>query len=89
MVFQFLRKNKLYSNLRKCDFHKNKIHYLGHIISKEGVSIDPENIEAIMIWPTPKNVTYVRYFMRVVDYYRICIEGFSKVAHQTASFQRE
>jgi hypothetical protein len=51
-------------------FIKKQIHYLGHIISEEGISMDPEKIEAIMNWPTPKNVIDVRYFMGLVGYYR-------------------
>ena len=53
----------------------------GHIISKEGISVDPEKTEAIMKWPTPRNVMDVRYFMGLPGYYRRFIEGFSKVAH--------
>ena len=62
----FLREHKLYENLRTCDFYKDRIHYLGHIISDEGISIDLQKIEAIMNWPTPKNVTYVRYVMGLI-----------------------
>ena len=62
MTLQLLREHKLYQKLRKCDFYKYKIQYLGHIISEEGISVDPEKIEAIMNWPTPRNVTDVRSF---------------------------
>ena len=47
----------MYEKLSKHDFYKNKIHYLGHIISKEGTAVDPENIESIMNQPTPRNMT--------------------------------
>ena len=53
----------MYAKLRKWDFYKNRIHYLGHIISDEGIYVDPEKIEAIMNWPTSRNLTNVRYFM--------------------------
>ena len=62
---------------------------MGHIISQEGVSVDVEMIEAIMNWPTPRNVTDVRSFMGLVGYYRRFIEGFSKVAHSIASLQKK
>ena len=75
----------MYAKLRKCDFYKDKIHYLCHIISYEGISMDLEKIEAIMNWPTPKNVTDVRSFMGLAGYYRSFIEGFSKVAHTITS----
>ena len=48
MVLQLLREHKLYSKLSKCDFYRDRIQYLGHIISEKGISVDPENIEAIM-----------------------------------------
>ena len=51
--------------------------------------MDPEKIEAIMNWPTPRNVTDVRYFMGLVGYYRRFIEGFSKVAHAITSLQNK
>ena len=55
MALQLLREHNLYAKLSKCDFYKDKIHYLGHIISNEGIYVDPEKIEAIMNWPTPRN----------------------------------
>ena len=78
----------MYAKLSKCDFYKDKIHYLGHIISQEGISVDPEKIEAIMNWPTPRNVTDVSSFMGLAGYYRRFIEAFSKVAHSITSLQK-
>ena len=68
---------------------KYKIHYLGHIILDVGIYVDLENIEAVMNWPTPRNVTYVRSFMGLAGYYRRFIEGFSKVAHSITSLQKK
>ena len=51
--------------------------------------MDPDKIEAIMNWPTPRNVTYIRYFMGLARYYRRFIEGFSKVAHAITSLQKK
>ena len=60
LTLQLLREHQLYSKLSKRDFSRDRIHYLGHIILDEGISVDPNNIEAIMNWPTPRNVTNVR-----------------------------
>ena len=79
----------MYARLRKCDFYRDRIQYLGYIISEEGISVDPEKIEAIMNWPTPRNVTDVRSFMGLAGYYRRFIEGFSKVAHSITSLQKK
>jgi hypothetical protein len=62
---------------------------LGHIISKDGIAVDPEKIEAIREWSTPNNVAKVRSFMGITGYYRIFIEGFSKIAHPITSLQRK
>jgi hypothetical protein len=74
MVLQVLREHKWYAKLSKCVFYQKKIHYLGHIISEEGITVDPEKIEAIRGWTTPRNVTEVRSFISLVSYYRIFIK---------------
>ena len=75
--------------MSRCDFYRDRIQYLVHIISEEGISIDPEKIEAIKNWPTPKNVTEEISFMGLAGYYRRFIEGLSKVAHAISSLQRK
>jgi hypothetical protein len=62
---------------------------LGHIISEDEITVDPEKIEAIREWSTPKNVTKVRSFMGLAPYYRIFIEGFSNIAHPITSLQNK
>ena len=74
---KFLREHKLYENLSKCDFYKYRIHYLGHIISEKGISIDPEKIEATMSWPAPRKMIDVRSFMELAGYCRRFTEGYS------------
>lgn len=53
IVLDVLRSNHLQINLKKCSFGKEKLEYLGHIISKEGVAMDERKIEAILRWPRP------------------------------------
>uniref|UniRef100_A0A8R7TR39 Reverse transcriptase domain-containing protein n=1 Tax=Triticum urartu TaxID=4572 RepID=A0A8R7TR39_TRIUA len=57
IVLQTLRKHKLYAKLKKCDFWLNKVTFLGHIISGEGISPDPTKIQAIVDWKRPTTVT--------------------------------
>jgi hypothetical protein len=52
------------------DFYQSRIHYLGHVISGEGIVVDPTKVEDIMEWPALKNVTEVRSFMGLAGYYR-------------------
>jgi hypothetical protein len=89
MVLQVLREHQLYANLSKCSFYQEWIHYLGHIISKDGIAVDPEKIEAIREWSAPRNVIEVISFMGLVGYYRKFIAGFSKIAHPITSLQRK
>ena len=86
---QKLRENKLYGSLSKCAFYRPKMHYLGHVISGDGVSVDPSKIRAIMDWPAPTSVTEVRSFMGLAGYYRCFIAGFSRLAHPITSLQRK
>ena len=56
---QELREHQLFAKFSKCDFFKDKIQYLGHVVTKEGISVDPEKIRAIEDWLVPKDVTDV------------------------------
>ena len=54
--------------------------FLGHVISTEGVSVDPHKIEAVVNWKVPKNVSEVRSFLGLARYYKMFGEGFSRIA---------
>lgn len=84
-----LREHELYAKLSKCDFYKDKIQYLGHVISKEGISVYPNKIKAIVKWHIPKDVPDVRSFMGITGYYRKFIEGFSRIAYPITSLQKK
>jgi hypothetical protein len=69
MVLQVLREHQLYAKLIKCSFYQRQIHYLGHIILEEEITVDLEKVEAIREQSTPRNVLEVRSFMGLVGYY--------------------
>jgi hypothetical protein len=62
---------------------------LGHIISKEGIVVDTEKVQAIREWPAPRNVAEFRSLMGLAGYYRRFKARFSKIAHSTTSLQRK
>jgi len=57
-----------------------KVHFLGHVISKEGALVDPAKVEAVVNWPTLINITKVQSFLVMAGHYRIFVEGYSKLA---------
>jgi hypothetical protein len=88
LVLQVLREHQLYAKFSKCDFFQKQIHYLGHVISEEGVVVDHDNIRSIMECPTPKDFSDMRSFMGLAGYYRRFIKGFSRLVVQSLPSRR-
>jgi len=80
VVLEKLRQNQLYAKFSKCDFWLEKVAFLGHVLTAEGVAVDPAKIEAVKEWEQPRNVTDIRSFLGLAGYYRRFIENFSKIA---------
>lgn len=80
-VFRLLREHKLFAHPKKCSFAQTQIEFLGHIVSKDGIAVDPKKVKAISEWPTPRSVSDLRQFMGAANYLRKHVEKF---AHITA-----
>ena len=79
-VLQRLKGAGLKISPKKCDFFKDQVVFLGHVVSQDGISTSPDKVSAIKEWPVPKTVTDVRSFLGTCSYYRRFIKWFTEIA---------
>ena len=79
IVLQSLRDKQLYAKFSKCEFWLNEVVFFGHVVSEEGIFVDPRKVEAIVDWEQLKNVTEIRSFLGLAGYYRRFVENFSLI----------
>ncbi|KAJ9539086.1 hypothetical protein OSB04_031819 [Centaurea solstitialis] len=88
-MLELLRKEKLYAKFLKCEFWLRRVQFLAHVISGDGVSVEPSKIEAIQKYEQPKNASEVRSFLGLAGSYRQLIRDFSKIAVPLTSLTRK
>jgi len=79
LVLQRLREHRLYANIKKCEFFQPKISFLGHVVSCDGIGMDPDKVQAIQQWPPLRTVGDVRSFLGLAGYYRKFVYRFSHI----------
>ena len=89
VVLQTLRENQLYAKLDKCEFWLKEVVFLGHVISAEGIIVDPRKVEVVLKWERPTNVIKIRSFLGFTGYYRRFIEGLSTIASPLTKLTRK
>ena len=85
IVLTRLREHQLYAKFSKCEFWLKKVPFLGHILSEEGITVDPSKVQEVMDWKAPTSVSEVRSFLGLAGYYRRFIPNFSKIAKPMTS----
>ena len=89
IVLEMLREKKLYAKFSKCEFWLDSVSFLGHVVSKDGVMVDPSKIEAVKSWVRPTNVSAIRSFVGLASYYRRFVKGFSSIASQLKNMTKQ
>lgn len=69
----------LFAKIFKCEFAREKIAYLEHAVSRDGVCVDPDKVRAINNWPTPSNIKHLRGFLGLMGYYRKFVSGYAQL----------
>ncbi|CAI7903169.1 unnamed protein product [Closterium sp. NIES-54] len=79
-VFEIMRKNKFYVKLSKSDFARKKVQFLRHMVSAEGIHVDPRKIEAVKKWKVMENVKELQQFLGFANYYNRFVPEYVKIA---------
>lgn len=79
-TLKVLQQHQLFAKMSKCSFGQSEIDYLDHVINQEGVGMDPQKIQVVRDWPTPKSVKALRGFLGLTGYYRKFVKHYGIIA---------
>ncbi|PON68450.1 Ribonuclease H-like domain containing protein [Parasponia andersonii] len=89
IVLRILKEKQLYAKFKKCEFWLEKVIFIGHVVSGNGIYVDPTKVEAVSNWSRPTNVSEIRSFLGLASYYRRFVEEFSKLASPLTQLTRK
>jgi hypothetical protein len=79
-VLHLLSQHQLFLKQSKCSFGASEVEYLGHLVGKDGIRVDPKKIEAMQDWPHPKTLKILHGFLVLTGYYRKFVKNYGKIA---------
>src|SRR4051812_25232444 len=83
------RDQKLFAKMSKCEFGREHISYLGHIITTQGVYTNPEEIVTMINWHVPRNIKFLRGFLGLTGYYRKFVKGYGALARPLSNLLKK
>jgi hypothetical protein len=86
LALQKLQEHRLYAKLSNCEFWMKQVAFLGHIISKGGISVDPSKVQDVLSWSAPMSVGDIQSFLGLAGHYQRFIEGFLKISKPMTEF---
>jgi hypothetical protein len=87
-VLDIMRENKFFAKLKKFEFFF-KSHFWGHVISRNGIEVDPSKIEVVVNWERPTNINEIRNFLGLASYYQRFVEGFSALSRPLTALTKK
>ncbi|KAJ9532015.1 hypothetical protein QJQ45_003724 [Haematococcus lacustris] len=89
IVFRILKEHELYAKLKKCEFEKSELKFLGHLVGVNGIRPDPAKIQSIKDWPPLNDVAAIRSFVGLATYFRMFIQGFAKLVEPLTNLTKK
>ena len=88
-IFDILAENDLYVKPEKCTFEQEEIEYLGVIVGKGQLCMDPKKLHVVLNYPTPRNAMDVRAFLGFMGYYRYFVKNYSAIVRPLLALTRK
>jgi hypothetical protein len=89
LVLGTLRQHRLHAKESKCEFFKDKVKFLGHVVSKDGIAVDPDKVAVMQKWPPPRTAGDIRSFLGLANYFRKFIRGYSGTVSPLIALTKE
>ena len=88
-VLSILQENKFYAVKEKCSFNQPEVKFLGHIVGRNGLKVNPKKVQCVRDWPDPQSIKDVQQFLGLTNYFRKFIQGYSTLAAPLTSLMKK
>ena len=89
IVLKHLQEHELYVSPKKCEFMREEIDFIGFLVGKKGLRVNPEKFEVLKTWPKPETLTDGMSFVGLLQFFRTFIPKFSEIAAPLTNFTKK